>query len=240
MARGYRDWGKIKKETAVSAVADLGDLAVRLGSIVSFDRRGDVWWMDSFEDGVAGWVVTSSPASGTGVQSTDYARHKGNSLKATTPDSAGGWVAIQHWEALGFTGKIGFEIALMSMGELLFLQLQLDVLDGSRNWRGLVRLDVVGKEWEYQDAGGDWQPVATGVVFPEVETLFNLTKLVVDLTEHEFVRLLFNVDEWELGGLPMRDMGSTSGVYSRFSVSLAADEDIACYLDTVILTVNEP
>lgn len=240
MARGYRDWGKIKKGDHVSAVADLGELAVRLGSINSFDRRGDVYWMDSFEYGVAGWAVVSSPAGGSGAQSTSFARHKGNSLKMTTPAAVGGVVGVQHYEALAFAGKTGWEVGLMSEGELLFFELMIDILDGSRNWRAYVRLDIVGQKWEYEDSGGDWQTVATGVSFTEVETLFNLIKLVIDVTEHEFVRLLFNIDEWGLGGIAMRDMGATSGVYTRFWPRLIADEAIACYLDPAIITLNEP
>lgn len=239
MARGYPDWGKIKKTTGVSALADLGELAVRLGSIVSFDRRGDVYFVDSFEEGVARWAVVSAPAGGTGVISIDYSRHGGYSIKMTTPEAEGGVVGIQHYDALAFEGKAGWEIALMSAGELLFFELLVDLLDGSRNYRAYVRLDVVGQEWEYEDAGGHWQSVATGVVFPEVETLFNLTKLVLDLTEHELVRLLFNADEWPLPGVAMRDMGETSGVYTRFWVRLTADQASDYYFDTVIVTLNE-
>ncbi len=240
MARGHSDWGKIRKDGMVSSVADLGELAVRLGSINSFDRRGDVYWMDSFEYGVAGWTVVTSPAGGTGVQSADYARHKGYSLKATTPDAEGGVVGIQHYEALAFEGKTGWEIALMSMGDLLYFELMVDILDGDRIWRANVRLDLVGKKWEYEYAGDAWQLIATGVVFSEVETLFNLIKLVIDVTEHEYVRLLFNGDEWPLDGIAMRDVSSTTGVYSRFQPRLTADEAIDCYFDTAIITLNEP
>lgn len=240
MVRGYPDWYKIKKPSGVSAVADLGELAVRLGSIVSFDRRGDVYWVDSFDEGVARWAVVSSPAGGTGVISIDYARHGGYAFKMTTPAAVGGAVTVQHWDPIAFTGKAGWEIALMSTGDLLFFELVLDLLDGDRNWRASVRLDIVGQKWEYEDSAGVWQEVATGVVFTEAETLFNLTKMVLDLTEHEFVRLLFNVDEWDLSGVAMRDMGSTSGVYTRFQARLTADDAIDCYFDAVIGTLNEP
>lgn len=240
MVRGYPDWGRIRKVGQVSSVADLGELAVRLGSINSFDRRGDVYWMDSFEDGVAGWIATSAPGGGTAAQSTTYARHKGNSIKVTTPAAVGGVLGIQHWEALAFAGKTGWEIALMSEGELQYFELLVDILDGSRNWRAYVRLDVVGQKWEYEDSGGSWQTIATGVVFTEAETLFNLTKLVIDVTEHEFVRLLFNADEWLLAGIAMRDMGATSGVYTRFQPRVTADEALDYYFDTAIITLNEP
>lgn len=240
MARGHSDWGKIRKTGAVSSVADLGELAVRLGSINSFDRRGDVYWMDSFEDGIAGWAVVSAPAGGTGAQSTEFSRHKGNSLKATTPDSVGGTLGIQHYEALAFAGKSGWEIAVMSMGELAYLELIVDVLDAGRNRRAYVRLDIVGKEWEYEDVDGNFQSIATDVVFSEVETLFNLIKLVVDVTEFEYVRLLFNGDEWPLDGIAMRDIGATTGVYTRFQPRLVANEEIECFFDTAIITLNEP
>lgn len=240
MPRGYPDWGKIKKEDYVSAVADLGELAVRLGSVVSFDRRGDVYFVDSFEEGVARWAVVSAPAGGTGVVSTDYSTHGGYTLKATTPAAVGGTVAIQRYEPIAFTGKAGWEVALMSMGDLLFFELVLDLLDGDRNWRATVRLDIVGKKWEYEDSTGTWQTAATGVTFSEVETLFNLTKLVVDLTEHEYVRLLYNADEWDLDGAALRDLGATTGVYVRFQARLTADDATDCYFDTVISTLNEP
>ena len=55
MGHGYPDYGTQGPVSTVHSIQDLGELAVRLGSIVTFDRRGNVLWLDGFDSGIGAW-----------------------------------------------------------------------------------------------------------------------------------------------------------------------------------------
>ena len=55
MAHGAPDWFGTTPQGMVHRVADLAELAARLGSPDVFDRRGNVLFMDSFENGQNNW-----------------------------------------------------------------------------------------------------------------------------------------------------------------------------------------
>ena len=57
MTHGVQDFGASSGQNSTYGLTDLGELAVRLGSPVSFDRRGDVVMMETFEDGLDAWVT---------------------------------------------------------------------------------------------------------------------------------------------------------------------------------------
>ena len=71
MAGETPDYGRLSAQATVFPVTDLGELAARLGSIVSHDRRGDVIWLDGFEDGLDKWQPTTS-GSGAAVDLGDH------------------------------------------------------------------------------------------------------------------------------------------------------------------------
>ncbi|GAH83946.1 unnamed protein product, partial [marine sediment metagenome] len=55
MPRGQPDFGMYASASTIGSVSDLAELAVRLGSINIFDRRGKVIDFDDFEDVRKGW-----------------------------------------------------------------------------------------------------------------------------------------------------------------------------------------
>ena len=62
MARGGPDYGASSARYTIFPVTDLGELAVRLGSPVAYDRQGNVIYTESFENGLAGWDTDTSGA----------------------------------------------------------------------------------------------------------------------------------------------------------------------------------
>jgi len=75
MPRGYPDWGRIRKEVGIAAIGDLGELAVRLGASVVWDRRGDVVLVDSFDLGLAPWDISNLTLTASHELSCESAQH---------------------------------------------------------------------------------------------------------------------------------------------------------------------
>ena len=60
MPRDLPDWGAPPGPKTIFEVTDLGEVTVRLGSIITFDRGGDVVWFDDFENGIGKWETELS------------------------------------------------------------------------------------------------------------------------------------------------------------------------------------
>jgi len=52
MPRGHPDYGQAGPTSLIATVPDLGELAARLGSNNTWDRRGFILWYDDFEASV--------------------------------------------------------------------------------------------------------------------------------------------------------------------------------------------
>ncbi|GAI56753.1 unnamed protein product, partial [marine sediment metagenome] len=77
MAHGQPDFGMYQIAKTIYRLADMGELAVRLGSIVTHDRRGDVIWMDNFDSGIAKWYQFASDDDGLVEWSAERSRSGG-------------------------------------------------------------------------------------------------------------------------------------------------------------------
>ncbi len=75
MAHGQPDFGMYSLASTIHKIADMGELGVRLGSIDTFDRRGDIVFLDDFEGGIQKWDVLVSGLLGSLDVSTAYARN---------------------------------------------------------------------------------------------------------------------------------------------------------------------
>jgi len=81
MAHGQPDYGMYTLANTIYRLTDMGELAARLGSINTYDRRGDVIFLDSFESGLTAWSPSSACTGSDLVQSAKHARSGGFSAK---------------------------------------------------------------------------------------------------------------------------------------------------------------
>ena len=77
MAHGARDFGIYAPKETIVTIEDLGELAVRLGSPVNYDRKGDVVWVDGFEDGIDKWDIDLTLGRGSFTWESAHSRDGG-------------------------------------------------------------------------------------------------------------------------------------------------------------------
>ena len=239
---GLPDWYNIKKQGAVSALGDLGELAVRLGSIVSFDRRGDVVWLDGFEEGKNKWVATTWGTGAAVGLDQNYARNGYWSLKLTAGKNGLARADVYRKLPRPIMSKMGFEVSFAFDTNLDNIRLLFDLYDGAYLHEPLATYDYANTRLRVRDEGGDWQDVATGVDVYESYYPFWTMKLVVDFAKQKYVRLIFNETEYDLSAYSYLYTEDTGNPLLRPGVQnngIAAANAIV-YLDDVIITQNEP
>ena len=226
----------------VYSVTDLGELAARLGSIVTFDRRGDVVWLDDFESGVGKWLPVTSGVGAGVVVSNSYARNGLYSCELTAGTTMAQVATIQRVLPYPVLSRMGFECSFAFDSNLAEIYLTFDMFDGASQHIAEVRYDYVNKKLQYRDSDNNWQDIATSLDLRQSYYPFWVWKLVVDFANEEYVRLVLNETEHKLDGIAYRKTAAGTIASLRPSITNrgAAAANAVVYVDDVIITQNEP
>lgn len=243
MAHGHADYGVGTPVQTVHTSMDVAELAARLGSPDTFDRRGNVLWFDDFEGGIEKWSFGSVPAGGSLVWSSDSSKTGRFCAKLTAPAMITGVSQMTCRLAYPVTTRLGFEVAFSLPVEdlaLIYLQLHLFLgrvghlanlgYDGSTH--GLVYVD--------RDAG-------EVVLTPPVElgtflNFFHVIKVVVDIETSEYVRAVLDNHEWDLTGGKLQDYMAPDydELVGVFGLLVDTIDQPHALVDNCIVTMNEP
>lgn len=219
------------------------ELAARLGSIVTFDRRGDVVLLDSFEGGLAGWEPTSYGEGGSAVQSSVRARTGAFSCLLTAGSDDYHSAAISRWMPYLSLSSFGFEFSFTHQNPFDYLVLEVFFYDHDFYYKYGIRYIPSEEKLQYVDeVGGFYQDLATGVKLLSSEYLFNTWKMVVDTVGVKYKRLLLNNLSYDLSAIPAYKLASAPPTYQHFDIYLEGreGENDKAYIDDVIVTQNEP
>ena len=239
---GLPDWGRIKKGVGVSPLADLGELAARLGSINTFDRRGDTVWMDDFEDGIIKWDWAGGGTGATVASNTTRARNGAKSAVLTTGNAINNWAMIRHWMPPPVVGKLGYELSFTKHDSMRGLEVYAYRYDGTNVIDMSVHVDVVNSRLQVMGAGATWVTVQEDVALKASTYLFHTLKVVVDWENGTYARLLLDGLELDLSAYALQSTEDDSAPHMRFQVFVytTVASNISIYLDDVIITQNEP
>jgi len=213
-----------------------------MGSIVTYDRRGEILWMNDFSQGGQPYVC-----SGIGVGEGHYlscglALSGGISLVLMTGGAAADYEQVYCYSYCPFEGGIGEEIWFHPEGNLSYLtvRLLLYYLTARHDYR-LKYDDMTGK-LSIWDAMGAWVEIGDSGVVGAMLGGYVPIKLVIDPTAHRYARVMFMDRVYTPVGYGPQIVG---GVYTpqlmsevRVVAELVGGLEVA--VDNWILTQNEP
>lgn len=243
MSHGYPDWGTGGPLITVHSVQDLGEMAARLKSIDTFDRRGNVLCLDDFDSGIEAWTIFGLPVGYTGVWSPVSHRNGGFSLKLTTENDEDGYVEAQKGFPYPYATRQGVEFSFIHGEYVRDLEIRIATLDGSYQSRCGVRWIRATKLWQYLDTDGvTWENLTLIRDLAKFDNVFHTVKLVVDMTTWKYVRLIVNDLTFPLSDFSAEKFGNDDAAmtYAYFRVTAESDDYAYTYIDDFIATINEP
>lgn len=242
MVRGHSDWGAMAPVETVAPIADLGEAVVRLGGISSLDRRGNVLWWDGFEDGIGKWTGVGGPIGGSVELSAAVVRNGGFACLIVPGSWAAGGSQLYRWMPLLVESKVGGEISFTVASTLAFWYNTLQFHDGVNRYWFTAKYDHQAGVLYVQTTGGALYEVASGLEVPNIAAQFHTIKLVVDLVEKKYVRLLLDEKEYSLSGVPPEIVALTAykGLYLLLQADAVSGYNPSIYADDYLLTQNEP
>ncbi len=217
------------------------ELAARLGSIHTFDRRGEVVFQDDFESGV---VHFSQSISGLGNISITNAYAHGGALSAkiVTGATTNNYSRMTKQLPYPTLTKVGFEcrfIPLNGDGALDFM-IKYQKPGTSLRYDATVRYNNNDGTLSIYNSSGGYTDLATSLNFAITD--FSVIKLVMDPTNNKYDRLMLNNNDYSLSQYDIYSGNSVASESFKIEVQATtlANVSIKAYIDDVIATKNEP
>lgn len=242
MAHGAPDFGIYAPKETIIRIEDLGELAVRLGSIVNFDRKGDVLWLDDFEDGISKWVKVLTGGRGSVVWSAVHSQNKGFSALLTTGDTDEDAVGIIRYLPVLVFSKIGFEASFTIDANIKFIDfLFYMALQDDRHY-ARIRHIVATNTWQYYDWEGEYQDLSPTFRLYRRDEFFHTVKFVFDLTTQYYSHCKVDDTIFDLSSYKYRRTGGNGSFACSFYIKITnnAAVEATSYVDNAIVTQNEP
>jgi hypothetical protein len=223
-------------------VADSGELAARLNPVNTFDRRGNVIWWTSFEDGTGQVSLDYVGTGGRGTLSTLEAKSGMWSVKCVGGSDSLLYSRVVKALAYPALGKIGFEAGLIEYTTVGYIEWRITHWDGAAGERYTIRWYPSTSSLYYVNAASAAVLISNTIGAVPSVSLWNICKLVVDIQAGEYVRVLFDDQEWSLVGIAGEPFASAwnrfiqvdAGVFSRNG------QNDYLWVDDFIVTQNEP
>jgi len=242
------DWVRsviiIDREDIFGSVIEMGlaELAIRMGFPGGFDNRGDVIFADSFEEGGSkGWESLSGASAATGL-SCNTSRFRGISLKLTAGSTLKRYASWRYYLPYPIPGKVGLQVSFTIEDNTQYFDAALLLYDGTNLHQAVIRYDHVNSKVQYLDSSNTYQDLVTGVeLFGDIHA-YHYLKMVVDMENDKYHRLLLDGWTWTDGDLAIYTVASAltkrfwGQVWHR-SIAAAVAES---YVDGVVITQNEP
>lgn len=218
------------------------ELAARLGSPVSYDRRGQVISLTDFSQGWGIWRTLATGDDATIVLDPTTFYSGGYAVKCTgvEPDASSAYLFTRIPVLPVRTVGISVFFAIPGTAKELDLVIQYD--DTVNRPQGRCRYDLTTGVLDIVNSAGAWVEVADSITIDNNKETFNYMKLVIDGDNDTYVRMLFNDQEIDLSAYATQTLATVdySHLYLGVWAFFRAGEADVFHLDCPVITINEP
>ena len=241
MARGQADFGMYAPTTQLATLADMAELAVRLGSIAIYDRRGREIELDDFESPFNHWYDGS--AAGASIQlSGDEARSGSQCMKLSIASSLFTPARMSKGFMLLPPMRQGIEISLAQPDTDTYFSMALVRWQADTSWHAELRIDFSNLTLSVRTGEVTYEDILTLEGLIKLPHYFYTLKLVADFITHKYARLVIGETEYDLSNYALYEGAASTVAYMRaeFVLGWLAGTDALIYIDDFILTQDEP
>jgi len=242
MAHGAPDWwGRSPKETTY-AIEDMAELAARLGSIVTFDRRGDIIYLDDFRNGLTGWRWGAGGAGGE-VYPVAYPTQRGGvAVQLTCNTGYSSVIEIAKVFPRPVAKPVGLEVAFSPEPGAGRIAPNIIWYSGSNKYSYVCRYVHSDGVLQIRHSDGNWHTIGSPGSAPEGYGYFSIMKMVVNLLTGKHVRVIFNEHVYDTSSYEPYVTSNTRPPQLEITITHGGSDSgpSVFTVDDVIYTQNEP
>lgn len=242
MSRGQPDYAAQAPKEVAASVSDMGEIAARLGSIVTYDKRGDVVDLDDFEEPVLRWQTASGGTGSYVILDSFSVKSASQAVKLHSASEAYGTAGIGKDYSILASEVLGFEFSFSNLSDNIFLSTLFEVYDGTNLKIAGIRYDPNLDKLYIYDSTGGYVLFISDLPLVSSNFIFHTLKIVVDFSTGYYKRLLLDNVEYDISDIAIYPHGNTSApmVYSYMGIANMAAIGGDVWIDDVILTQEEP
>ena len=220
----------------------LAELAAVLSPTNRFDRRGDVVFWDSFEDGLGKWTAEISGANSAVEITSLNSRYGGLACKLTAHATAGDYAGISSAINLSQTTPIGLEYSFSQTLGNVYIELWLLYFTGTKKFYGKVRYNRTTATLQYLNSLDVWTNLSTTLNLYASSDIAHTWKLVVDPSTGKYVRLLIDSNAFDLSAYSLLSANDTTepAILPNLYLTNNSTTLRSIRVDDIIITQNEP
>jgi hypothetical protein len=242
MGQDTPDWGGKYVNQQFYPLDDLAELAVRLGSPVTYDRRGAVIWMYGFEHGIGDVEqLVSGVLSAVELYAGTWETAPFG-LRFTIDPVVGSYVSIYRLIPVCFSKRMGFQASVRVEPAVSVIYHNIYHYDGTKLWYSYLYVDLDNLRVQIFTAESGLVTVLEPLPDLSSSGYFFHLKLVTDLADHSLVRGLLDDHEFDLSAYHMASTASVLAPHVRARLTAMCNGGVGshAYVDNLIVTANEP
>jgi len=218
------------------------ELAVRLGSIDTFERRGQVILLDGFECGDRGWIPSLSGTLASVNVSTTRRNSGTYSLKLVGGSSANHTAQATRKFAYATVSRMGYELAFCPYPNLDYLKCSMHFYTGTVRIDFHIIYDHTNSRVRYTFNEVNYTDIVTSINLAADDYLFHHLKFVVDMPDWALMRVVLDNTVYNIAVGNDYEAGETSPPHMRVAATIASrsGNNDYVYIDDVIVTQSEP
>jgi hypothetical protein len=241
MTHGTEDYWSASPTSTTYASVDIAELAARLKSPDTYDRRGNVLNIEDWNNGLSHVYGVSAGGSGTTQLSAVGSVNSPLTAKITTDLINGNYYGVKKEMFYPAISKIGLELCFSINNTIHNAFVYLDFYDGTNLTEFVIYYEHSSGKLYIRDSAGVYHVLATpGVLYPDNKK-FEICKLVVDLLSGAYVRLLWGAHNYDASAYSGKVTAAASNryMYYVFQVDGTAGGAGVIQLGSIIVTQNE-
>lgn len=240
--RDYPDFGISDTFQTKGIISDMGELAARLGAPSLFDRTGTVIRYDQFEGGLNNWILESNPNGNDPVLVASPYLYKPYAVKLSTLNTGAGTSTMQVDYPFPYESSLGIEFAYYPVWPITEIEFYCELYTGSKKYTFDVQYKLVAGEINVYTTGPAYENIYTDALTYYLPNTYNINKIVVDLENKVYNRVMFNKYDISAKNIPL--LVGNSGLRPRIRVLIRLEatnlQAEVCYIDNLIFTLDEP
>lgn len=242
MPRGAPDYSNVRAYGPLYRLDDMAELAVRLGSVVAYDRRGNVIWLDDFSTGSEKFRVHGAGDYSVALE-TSYPKWPPFCLKMTGGSTGDNSALAFYYACPSVVGKLGVELSVAFFTRFDEFRLEMFMYDGTHLYDAQIRLDDVDDDIKYYQFPFTFTKFADLADMVHDYGSYHSLKLVADFENYYYTRFLLDQTEYDLSAIEVSEETGT-GIAPQFGVQFGIygreGGNDYCHVDGLIITQNEP
>lgn len=236
------DYSTKQKMATIYGEVDNAELAARLNSVDTYDRRGNVILIEDFEAATLKWVTSTVGVGAAANLSAAWAKRGSTSCILTAGAGAAGNAQIARYVPVLNAGKIGGEISFTIDPDTTLIYFVIAYYDGANTYQAYMMYDHANTRLRYRAAGGAFVTLVDPLILDDQYNIFHSIKVVLDINLMEYVRVIVDNTQTSMAGIQSYNLISAFNPIIIYWVHHASDNAAAksIYVDDFILTQNEP